>query len=127
MNLDEMYIAVFIRQDMFMDHQMVHNFHLGFLIGRAVDGYCQKRNTVTGHPIQLLFSCANEADLKDKANTLRAQEIEYISWSDPDSEPTHDDYGLIGIVSQPLTKRQRNKLPRFDAWHESRNSRKKAE
>ena len=126
MNLNEKYIYVFVRQNMFPDHQMVHSFHLGFLIGKAIDGYCQKRNTVTGHPIVLLFGEPDETALTARCEQLKQLGIEYIEWRDPDSAPAHDDYGLTGIVTEPLIKTQRNKLPRYSQWSENKNTHPKA-
>lgn len=122
MNLDERYICVFVRQNMFPDHQMVHGFHLGFLIGKAVDGFCQKRHTLTGHPIVLLFGEPDEAALIARAEELRKSGIEVIEWRDPDSQAEHDDFGLTGIVSEPITKTQRNKLPRHKQWSQNNNT-----
>jgi hypothetical protein len=121
MNLDDKYILVFVRQNMFPDHQMVHSFHLGFLIGRVVDGYCQKRHTLSGHPIVLVFGKPDEAGVIAAGDELRKLGIEFIQWQDPDSKPEHDDFGLTGIVSEPITKTVRNKLPRFVGWSDKNN------
>lgn len=121
MNLDDKFIYVFIRQNMFPDHQMVHSFHLGFLIGKAIDGYCQKRHTLSGHPIVLLFGEPNEAALNDRCEQMRQLGIEFTTWSDPDAKPEHDDFGLTGIVTEPMTKTQRNKMPRFRQWSQNNN------
>ena len=122
MNLDSMFIVVFIRQNMFPDHQMVHTFHLGFLIGKAVDGYCQKRHTLTGHPSVLLFGCEGDVAIQNAKKDLAELGIEYIEWTDPDSKEGHDDFGLTGIVSQPITKSQRNKLARYRTWTDRNNT-----
>lgn len=121
MNLDDKYICVFVRQNMFPDHQMVHSFHLGFLIGKAVDGYCQKRHELTGHPNVLLYGVESDAKLQEASDILKAHSIEHVAWADPDSQKGHDDYGVTGIVSEPITKTQRNKLPRFKQWSASNN------
>lgn len=121
MNLDDKYICVFVRQNMFPDHQMVHSFHLGFLIGKAVDGFCQKRASLAGHPIVLEFGEPDEAALIARAEELRKSGIEVIEWRDPDSTPEHDDFGLTGFVTEPLTKTQRNKLPRCRQWSQNNN------
>lgn len=78
MNLDEMYIVVFIRQNMFADHQMVHTFHLGFLIGKAVEGFCRRKDTLTGHPSVLLFGVNDETALQEATADLQSQSIECI-------------------------------------------------
>lgn len=121
MNLDERYILVFIRQNMFPDKQMVHSVHLGLLIGKALDGYCQKRHALTGHPNVLVFGVDYEDDLNAVSDTLRTQEIEHMAWADPDAVEGHDDFGVAGIVSEPITKKQRAKLPRFRQWSASKN------
>lgn len=121
MNLDDKFILAVIRQNMFPDKQMVHGFHLGFLIGKAVDGYCQKRHVTSGHPSVLLFGVDSEVALSEVIAELSAQGIELIEWRDPDANPEHDDFGLTGIVSQPITKTQRNKLKRYRQWSATNN------
>lgn len=121
MNLDEKYICVFVRQNMFPDHQMVHTFHLGFLIGKSIDGFCQKRHTLTGHPIVLLFGEPDEAALVARCAELQKLGIEVTEWRDPDSAAEHDDFGLTGIVTEPIGKSLRNKLPRYSQWSQNKN------
>lgn len=121
MNLDDKYILVFVRQNMFPDHQMVHTFHLGFLIGKMVDGYCQKRHQLSGHPIVLLFGVKDDAGLQEASDSLRKLGIEHTAWADPDSQAGHDDYGVTGIVSEPISKTLRNKAPRFTQWSANNN------
>lgn len=107
---------------MFPDHQMVHSFHLGFLIGKVIEGYCQKRQMLIGHPIVLLFGEPDESALISTAKQLEQLGIEYIEWRDPDSTPEHDDFGLTGIVTEAITKTQRNKLPRYKQWSQNNNT-----
>src|SRR6266704_1774989 len=113
MNLDEKFIYAFIRQDMFPDHQMVHTFHLGFMIGKAVEGYCQKRNNVTGHPSVILIGIPYVAAFEGVRQKLAELNVEYITWNDPDSKEGHDDFELPGIVTEPISKSIRNKLGSF--------------
>lgn len=121
MNLDDKYICVFVRQNMFPDHQMVHSFHLGLLIGKALDGYCQKRHELTGHPNVLVFGEPDEAGVIARAGQLRQMGIEVVEWRDPDANPEHGDFGLTGIVTEPINKTLRNKLPRFKQWSANNN------
>lgn len=121
MNFDDKYILVFVRQNMFPDKQMVHTCHLGFLIGQMVDGYCQKRHTLSGHPSILLYGVASEKELDAVHDALVKAGIEHTAWLDPDAQRDHDDFGVTGIVSEPITKTQRNKLPRFRQWSANNN------
>jgi hypothetical protein len=120
-DLDHRFILVFVRQDMYPDHQMVHGVHLGLLIGKALDGFCQKRHVLTGHPSVLLYGEPDEAALLARVLEMGKLGIEVIEWRDPDSPPGHDDFGLTGIITEPITKPQRNKLPRFCQWSASKN------
>ena len=121
MNLDDKFIYVFIRQNMFADHQMVHTFHLGFLIGKAIDGFCQKRYVLSGHPSVILIGCEEEKTFASIMQSLSALGIEFMEWRDPDSKPEHDDYGLTGIVTEPITKSTRNKLGKYRPWSDRNN------
>jgi hypothetical protein len=51
----------------------------------------------------------------------RLKGIEVIEWRDPDAKSEHDDFGLTGIISQPITKTQRNKLKRYRQWSANNN------
>ena len=121
MNLDDKFVYVFIRQNMFADHQMVHTFHLGFLIGKSVDGFCQKRSTLSGHPSVILIGCEHEESLFGVLAEMDKSGVEYIEWRDPDSKAGHDDYGLVGIVTEPITKTVRNRLSKFRPWSDRNN------
>lgn len=122
MNLDDKYIYAFIRQNMFSDHQMAHSFHLGFLVRGLVEGLCQKRHVLSGHPNVIIIGEQSENDLRARQAELESLGVEHIGWIDPDSKPEHDDYGLTGIVTEPVTKQFKNKyFGKYKAWSERKN------
>lgn len=106
-----------------MDHQMVHNFHLGFIAGRKVDGFCQKRYELTGHPNVFLFGVPNEEAFKEVKTFLsETMQLEYFEWDDPDTLPGMDDHGMNGIVTQPITLAMKNRIrQKYKRWLEANN------
>lgn len=126
MNLDDKYIYLFVRQNLFSWQQMVHISHAAFLGGTFTDGFCQKRHQLSGHPSLVVVGVEDEAALRAVALDLGNLEIECSLWADPDAKEGDEDFGLLSIVSQPLSKRERNKLHKYRPWSERNNVHPKA-
>lgn len=112
MNLDERWIYIFIRQDLPDWQQLVHTNHASILIGLGIPAPTE------GHPHVILIGVKDEAALQLAADDCRIREVKFRTWKDPDAEHL----GLLSLVTEPLDKRERNKLHQYRPWSRSNNT-----
>lgn len=122
MNLDETYIFIFVRQDLFSWQQLVHVGHASFLMGKEVPGMVPRRETLSGHPSLVIVGRPDREEMAKVVADLQARGIPFKEWSDPDSPED----GLVTISTEPLSKRDRNKLHHYRPWSERNNTHPKA-
>lgn len=128
-NLNHRYIFVFIRQDLFSWEQLVHVAHAAFLMGKEVPRMIPLREmfegigTCLGHPSLVVIGVDNEEALKKVCDDLRAREVRFTAWKDPDAP----EQGLLSVITEPVTKRDKNKLHHYRPWSERNNTHPKAQ
>lgn len=112
-NLDECYVYVFIRQDLPDWQQLVHSNHATLLATDRLG-----RGASSGHPNLVMIGVADESALRSAGQDMAARSIDHVRWQDPDAEHM----GLISLCTEPLTKRDRNKLHHYRPWVRSNNT-----
>lgn len=118
MNLDERWIYIFIRQDLPDWQQLVHSNHAALAIGVEIPGMVRPCDTMGGHPNLVLIGVADEKALQAAAEDFRQREVRFRAWKDPDAEHL----GLLSLVTEPMDKRERNKLHHYRPWSRSNNT-----
>lgn len=126
MNLDPMYIFIFIRQDLFNWQQLVHTNHVALEMGAEIlraTPLCELTTSafrLNGHPNIVVVGVADIAALQAAHVDLMKREVPHKMWADP------DDLGLnpnwTSLATYPITKQERNKLHHYRPWSERNNA-----
>lgn len=114
MNIDDCNMYVFIRQDLPDWQQLCHSNHAMFEMARR-QGFLPASD---GHPNVILIGVKDQDAIKQACEDLRAREVDFIAWKDPDAPQL----GLLSMATAPLDRRDRNKLHSYRPWERKNNT-----
>lgn len=129
-DLDQAYVFIFVRQDLFNWQQLVHVSHISLELGMDLVGLAPLRDLTVGgrwrpfgHPNVIVVGVNDEAALNAVCDELRSKSLPFRAWQDPDDRPPK----LMSVATEPLSKRDRNLLHHYRPWSERNNKHEKGE
>jgi len=123
MNLDEAYVFIFVRQDLFNWEQLVAVAHAAIEAGVDMVRNMPLAEAFTsgsrpnGHPNVIIVGLPDEQQLEAVCGNLVNLKVEFETWTDPDNHSQ----GRTALFTQPMTKQTRNKLHHYRPWSERNN------